>query len=192
MSDSRKMIKVNANRMEVTVLKSMMYRYILLCGLTILFFSCSPTRLLEKRQSKEVYETLGLNKERKDNFALYKEAASWLHVPHVDGGKSRKGTDCSFLVYSVYKTVYAKILERNSADMLKKNCRRISMSRLKEGDLVFFNTAGKSKAKSKINHVGIYLKDNKFLHASTSKGVIVSSLDEDYYRKTRVCGGRVK
>jgi len=186
------MIIVDTDGMKVPVRKSILFRAILILSLTILFFSCSPTRLIEKRQSKEVYETLGLNKERKDNFALYKEAVSWLHVPHVDGGKSRKGTDCSFLVYSIYKTVYAKILERNSADMLKKNCRRISISRLKEGDLVFFNTAGKSKAKSRINHVGIYLKDNKFLHASTSKGVIVSSLDEDYYRKTRVCGGRVK
>lgn len=186
------MITVDTNRMNVSVRKSILFRIILLWGLVMLLFSCSPTRLIEKKQSKEVYETLGLNKERKDNFALYKEAASWLHVPHVDGGMSRRGTDCSFLVYNIYKTVYGKILERNSADMLKKNCRRLRKSRLKEGDLVFFITVGKSKAKSKINHVGIYLKENKFLHASTSKGVIVSGLDEDYYRKTWVCGGRVK
>ena len=178
--------------MKVAVRKSILFRWTLLWGLAILSFGCSPTRLIEKRQSKEVYETLGLNKERKDNFALYKEAASWLHVPHVDGGMSRRGTDCSFLVYSIYKSVYGKILERNSAGMLKKNCRKLRKSRLKEGDLVFFNTAGKSKSKSKINHVGIYLKDNKFLHASTSTGVIVSGLNEDYYRKTWVCGGRVR
>jgi cell wall-associated NlpC family hydrolase len=73
--------------------------------------------------------------------------------------------------------------------MLKKNCRKISRRKLKEGDLVFFNT---SKSKSYVNHVGIYLKENKFLHASTLKGVNVSNLDEDYYRKTWICGGRVK
>ena len=155
-----------------------------------MFFSCSTTRSVEKKQSNEVYENLGLNKNRKDNFALYKEAASWLHVSHVDGGMSRNGTDCSFLVYYLYKIVYNKILERNSADILTKNCKRISISRLREGDLVFFNTSGKSK--SYVNHVGIYLKENKFIHSSTSKGVIVSNLDENYYRKVWVCGGRVK
>jgi len=163
---------------------------ILLWGLAVLFFSCSTQRSVERKQDKELYEALGMNKEREDNVALYKESASWLHVPHVDGGRSRNGTDCSFLVYSIYKTVYNKTLERNSATILKKNCKRISRCRLKEGDLVFFNAGDKSK--KHINHVGIYLKDNKFLHASTSRGVIVSNLDENYYRKAWVCGGRVK
>jgi len=154
-----------------------------------LFFSCSTSRHIEKNQSKEVYDRLGLNKNRKDNPALYAEAASWYHVPHVDGGTSRKGTDCSFLVYSIYKTVYHKTLERNSADMLHKNCKRISRKKLKEGDLVFFSTG---KSKTNISHVGIYLKDNKFVHTSTSKGVNISDLDEDYYRRVWVCGGRVR
>ena len=154
-----------------------------------MFFSCSTSRHIEKNQSKEVYDRLGLNKNRKDNPALYAEAASWYHVPHVDGGTSRKGTDCSFLVYSIYKTVYHKTLERNSADMLHKNCKRISRKKLKEGDLVFFSTG---KSKTNISHVGIYLKDNKFVHTSTSKGVNISDLDEDYYRRVWVCGGRVR
>ncbi len=166
------------------------FRWVLLLCLAFVFFSCSTTRSVEKKQSKEVYENLGLNKSRKDNFKLYKEAASWLHVPHVDGGSSRNGTDCSFFVYNLYKNVYNKTVERNSADILNKNCKRISRSRLKEGDLVFFNTNEKSK--SKVNHVGVYLKENKFIHSSTSKGVIVSDLDENYYRKFWVCGGRVK
>ena len=168
------------------------FRILFLWSLAFLFFSCSTTRHIEKNQSKEVYDRLGLSKDRKDNKALYEEAASWYHVPHVDGGTSRKGTDCSFLVYSLYKSVYHKTLERNSADMLNKNCKKVRRSKLKEGDLVFFNTSSKSRSDTYISHVGIYLKDNKFLHASTSKGVNVSDLDEDYYRKTWVCGGRVK
>lgn len=176
--------------MRVSVQKSIPFRFILFGSVALLFFSCSTSRRIEKKESKEVYETLGLDKDRNDNPALYKEAASWLHVPHVDGGTSRNGTDCSFLVYSIYKTVYNKTLERSSASMLNKNCKRISCSNLKEGDLVFFKTSNKSKAY--INHVGIYLKDLKFLHTSTSKGVIVSNLDEDYFRKAWVCGGRVK
>jgi len=184
------MITDNPDRTRVSARKSNPFRCILLWSLTILCFSCSTTRTIEKKQSKEVYNSLGLNKDRKDNAELYRESASWLYVRHVDGGKSRKGTDCSFLVNSIYKTVYNKNIERNSADMLNKNCKRISKKKLKEGNLVFFNTGGKSK--SRVNHVGIYLKDNKFLHASTSKGVIVSDLEENYYRKTWVCGGRVK
>jgi len=166
------------------------YRCILLWGLAILLFSCSTTQHIEKKQRTEIYDSLGLKKNRKDNFALYKEAALWLHIPHVDGGSSRNGTDCSFLVHNIYKIVYNKNIERNSAGILTRNCKRISKSKLKEGDLVFFNTSGKSK--SNVNHVGIYLKDHKFLHASTSKGVIVSDLDDDYYQKAWICGGRVK
>jgi hypothetical protein len=176
--------------MNVYIQKLIQYRYILLWGLAFVLFSCNTTRHLEKKQRKEVYDLLGLNKGRKDNFALYKEAASWLHVPHVEGGTSRNGADCSFLVYTIYKTVYNKTVERNSTAMLIKSCKRISRSMLKEGDLAFFNTSG--KAKSYVNHVGIYLKDNKILHSSTSKGVMVSDLDEAYFRKVWVCGGRVK
>lgn len=175
--------------MRIPFLKLSPSRCILLWGIALVLSGCSTTRKIEI-QNKEVYDSLGLTRERKDNFALYREAASWLHVPHKDGGTSRKGTDCSFLVYSLYKTVYNKTLERNSARMLKKNCKRISKRRLKEGDLVFFSTGINSD--SRISHVGVYLKENKFLHTSTSKGVNVSDLDEDYYRKTWVCGGRVK
>jgi hypothetical protein len=170
--------------MKIHAQKSNTFPGLLLWGLTFLFlYSCSTTQHIENRERKEVYNALELKKERKDNFALYKEAASWLHVPHVDGGTSRNGTDCSFLVHTIYKTVYHKTIERNSTAILKNNCRKINRNRLKEGDLVFFNTSITSKSKTYVNHIGIYLKDNKFLHASTYKGVMVSDLNEDYFRK---------
>lgn len=112
------------------------FRFLLLWSFAFVFFSCSTTQQIERKQSKKVYEKLRLNKDRNDNFALYSEAASWLHVPHADGGSSRKGTDCSFLVYSIYKKVYNKTIERNSADILNKNCKKMSRSSLQEGDLV--------------------------------------------------------
>ncbi|MDR2341562.1 MAG: C40 family peptidase, partial [Campylobacteraceae bacterium] len=59
-----------------------------------------------------------------------------------------------------------------------------------EGNLVFFRTDNGDKKTP--NHIGIYLKEDKFVHASTSKGVIVSSLDEPYYKKAWISGGRVK
>jgi len=163
-------------------------RFLLLCLVALVLAGCSSTRRVERKLHAAVYESLGVEEGRKDNFALYKEAASWLATPHVDGGLTQRGIDCSGLVYMMYKNVYGKTLERNSSAMYKKNCKRISKGRLKEGDLVFFNTSGRWFS---INHVGIYLKDNKFVHSSTSRGVMVSSLDEDYFRKTWVCGGRV-
>ncbi|MCC8144595.1 MAG: NlpC/P60 family protein [Tannerellaceae bacterium] len=106
------------------------------------------------------------------------------------GGTTRKGVDCSGLVTNIYREVYGKQLARSSADMLKHNCRKVGRSRLKEGDLVFFQTGGGRKKTP--NHVGIYLKNGKFLHASTSKGVMVSNLSEPYYIRTFITGGKVK
>ena len=73
--------------------------------------------------------------------------------------------------------------------MMQQDCRELSKQQLRGGDLVFFAT---TKNKKKINHVGIYLKDNLFVHSTTSRGVILSSLNEDYYRKTWVGAGRVE
>ncbi|MEI6555824.1 MAG: C40 family peptidase [Paludibacter sp.] len=162
-------------------------QHFLYLGISIVLFSCVSTHQLELQNS--VYQSLGLKKECRDNFTLYKEAASWLHVPYADASCSRTGVDCSCLVCDIYRTVYNKTLERNTTAILKNNCRKISKYKLRQGDLIFFCT-GKSKAA--VNHVGIYLKHNKFLHASVSRGVIVSDLSESYYQKTLVCGGRVK
>jgi len=152
--------------------------------------SCSSTRRLERQLHNEVYTTLGMEESRKDNFALYKEAASWINTPHEDGGYTHSGIDCSGLVYMLYKTVYGKTLERSSARILKKNCEKINLSQLREGDLIFFNTS--SRSSSTVNHVGIYLKNHQFIHTSTSKGVKLNSLNESYFQKSWVCGGRVK
>lgn len=92
-------------------------------------------------------------------------------------------------VWQVYRRVYGKNLERSSDDQAKKDVHKVGKGGLKPGDLVFFRTSQKSK---KIDHVGIFLKDGYFVHASTSKGVIVSSLNEDYYKRTWQKGGRVK
>lgn len=165
-------------------------RFLLLIAIALLFVGCSSTRRLERKLHKEVYMLVGVEEGPKDNFTLYQEVASWLNTPHREGGLTRSGIDCSGLAYMIYKNVYGKTLERNSGSILRKNCHRIRLSQLREGDLVFFNTG--SKNRSYVNHVGIYLKENKFAHTSTSRGVMVSSLEEDYFRKTWVCGGRVR
>ena len=139
---------------------------------------------------KELSRLYGVRITPNDNIFLYNEGARWLGTPYRMGGNTKRGVDCSGFVAIVYREVYGKQLSRSSADMLKHNCRRISRAKLQEGDLVFFRT-GKGK-KNVPSHVGIYLKNGRFIHTSTSKGVIVSSLSEPYYTRTWLTGGRVK
>lgn len=104
-------------------------------------------------------------------------------------GPRKKGVDCSGLTSAIYKKVYRKKLCRSSEEQRDRDCKKVLKRNLKEGDLVFFHNG---KKKKKASHVGIYLKDGKFVHASTSVGVVVSSLNERYYDKHWLQGGRVK
>ncbi|WP_102406099.1 C40 family peptidase [Parabacteroides bouchesdurhonensis] len=140
---------------------------------------------------KELSRLYGVRITPEDNIYLYNEGAKWLGVPHKMGGGTKRGVDCSGFVAIIFREVYGKQLSRSSADMLKYNCRKVSRANLREGDLVFFRTGGKGK-KNVPNHVGIYLKNGRFIHTSTSRGVMVSSLSEPYYLRTWLIGGRVK
>lgn len=169
-------------------------RTILLLGLLIsgfLLTSCSSRKPLAytTQQPARLTQRFGFKITKKDDLRLYTEAANWLGTPYRYGGNTRKGVDCSGFVNQIYKRVYHKQLERSTAGLAEKNCRRAMKGDLKTGDLLFFNT---SKNKKGINHVGIFLKYGYFIHASTSRGVIVSNLKEDYYRKTWKYGGKVK
>ena len=140
---------------------------------------------------KELARLYGVRITENDNIFLYNEGARWLGVPHKLGGGTKRGVDCSGFVAIVYREVYGKQLSRSSADMLKHDCRKVPRDKLKEGDLVFFKTTRGGK-KSVPSHVGIYLKNGRFIHTSTSGGVMVSSLSEPYYTRTWLTGGRVK
>ncbi|WP_321436303.1 NlpC/P60 family protein [uncultured Bacteroides sp.] len=131
---------------------------------------------------------LGININMEDNKQLYLEIAHWFGVPYLPKGMDEHGIDCSGFIYQVYKKIYKKELKRSTADELEKNCCLISRNRLKEGDLVFFSS---KQSKGNVAHVGIYLKENKFAHASSSKGVIISSLKENYYIANWITGGRI-
>lgn len=133
--------------------------------------------------------TLGIDIDMHDNHKLYLNAAQWVGIPYCPGGNSRHGIDCSGLTSNIYNKVYKKQLARTADTQLNQNCRRVSKHQLQEGDLVFFHDR---HSRRKASHVGIYLKNNKFIHASTSRGVIVSSLDETYYKRFWLAGGRVK
>ena len=121
---------------------------------------------------------LDIKLSRKDNKKLYKELKRWLGTPYAYAEHTcGEGTDCSGMVMEVYQEVYGIKLHRNSAKMLEVNCSIIDLDDLREGDLVFFVTSSDDH----VSHVGIYLKDNKFVHASSSRGVTVDDLRQNYY-----------
>lgn len=118
---------------------------------------------------------------------LYQFIAEWYGVPYKYGECSKNGTDCSGFVNALYQKVYHKTLERQADALFYKQCKKISKDEVKEGDLVFFTIESK-----KITHVGVYLKNKKFVHASTKKGVMISDLNEPYFQKYFFAYGRVK
>ena len=163
-------------------------QWLILCTLTFFLGSCRTiTPQYDYQELAKASVRLGIDIGRKDNHALYVESAKWIGVPYRGGGTTKRGVDCSGLTSAIYSKVYQKNLERNSEDQRKKNCKKIKKGKLHEGDLVFFHNGRKQK---KATHVGIYLKNRKFIHASTSQGVIISTLDEDYWKKHWLSGGR--
>jgi cell wall-associated NlpC family hydrolase len=105
------------------------------------------------------------------------EANKHIGEPYRYGGTNSRGWDCSGFVRAIYARSLSMQLPRSSEEMHALGV-EIPLSKGKAGDLVFFNINTK-----KPSHVGIYLGDRNFVHVSTSQGVVVSSLEEEYYRK---------
>ncbi|MDE6499062.1 MAG: C40 family peptidase [Muribaculaceae bacterium] len=115
---------------------------------------------------------------------LIEGARTWLGTPYRYGGTDRDGVDCSGFVQRLFADVAAVSLPRNSARQAE-DCRPVARNGLQPGDLVFFNG---SRVGGGVGHVGLYVGDQRMIHASTSRGVIVSDINADYYA-CRYCGG---
>jgi len=109
---------------------------------------------------------------------LKKIADTYLGARYKGGGTSRSGVDCSGFVYLVFKELIQANLPRSSGGLWKLGG-LISPGDARPGDFVFF----RGGLFGRINHVGIYMGDNSFIHASTSNGVIYSTLNDEYYKK---------
>jgi cell wall-associated NlpC family hydrolase len=107
--------------------------------------------------------------------SLYEQLARWRGTRYQLGGRGRNGIDCSGLTQVVYRDLFGKDLPRTTDDQEKVG-RPVRRQALAPGDLVFFKTGLLQR------HVGIYVEDGMFLHASRSKGVRLSSLDNGYWR----------
>lgn len=133
---------------------------------------------------KKYASILGVSTAQIENIKLYEFIDEWYGVPYKYGGQSKSGVDCSGFINALYSDVYNKMIPR-TASAIADEAKSISKSRINEGDIVIFNIQGK-----KHSHVGVYLLNGKFVHASSSKGLIISDLNTPYYQKAYSQAGR--
>ena len=128
-------------------------------------------------------QLLDVEIEKTSNKQLYEFIEDWVDTKYRFGGSTKSGIDCSGFSGMLFKEVYQKHLPRMASEQFKV-CEKINKEELTEGDLVFFNTRGG------VSHVGVYLMNDFFIHSSTKEGVVISSLNEDYYHRRFIGGGR--
>lgn len=115
---------------------------------------------------------------RGDSQTLLKGALSHLGEPYRFGGASSAGWDCSGYVSAMYNRYLMIKLPRNTRGLYSASV-KVKKPDSRPGDLAFFKIESNT-----LSHVGIYIGDGRFIHASTSRGVIISRLDEEYYRRS--------
>ena len=138
-----------------------------------------------KKIKKESSQTDFESSTSSERDLILMEIIKYLNTPYKYGGNSLKGIDCSAFTQSVFKNTNLYDLNRSAREQFKQGIHIDNRDDLKFGDLVFFNT----RRRVKPGHVGIYIGDNLFAHASSKLGVTISSLDYDYYSK-RFMGAR--
>lgn len=128
----------------------------------------------------------GLEIDRNANLSLYETVLDWVGVRYKYGGDSKRGVDCSGFCYAIYDQVFKTKLPSNSRSIFSETD-EVDTENLKEGDFVFFKIR-----RSQVSHIGIYLGNDKFVHASVSRGVTISDLNEPYYKRYFYKAGRLK
>ena len=123
--------------------------------------------------------------EKLTNIPLLETIDKWWGTKYCLGGFTNDCVDCSGFTQIVLRDVYQVALPRTSQEQYNA-CEKIELEDLREGDLVFFNTSGND-----VSHVGIYLLNNKFVHAATSGGVMISDLNEKYWQPRFRGAGRM-
>ena len=126
--------------------------------------------------SESPHYASGLSDPAYARSALYEQYQEWQGVPYRTGGESRHGVDCSAFMQLTFREQFAMQLPRDT-DSQAQIGRAISSRQLRPGDLVFFNIGRSTR------HVGVMVEKNKFLHASSSKGVMISDLNQPYWQR---------
>mgnify|MGYP000918827822 CR=1 FL=1 len=124
--------------------------------------------------------------ENVQNLPLYNIIDYWWGTRYCMGGSSENCIDCSAFTQALYREVYHALLPRTAKEQYG-SAEKIGMNDMQEGDLVFFHTSRRG-----ISHVGVYLTNNKFAHASVSNGVVISDLGDPYWKSRYRGAGRVR
>lgn len=142
---------------------------------------------IEQATSLQIKYSLLLNTpvEEVTNTRMFEFIDDWYGTKYRLGGTTKKGIDCSAFSQYLFATVYCISLPRTAREQYKMT-NRISRTELKEGDLIFFNTRGG------VSHVGVYLQNNKFVHAAGSGGVMISDIFDSYWVRRFIAVGRLK
>lgn len=176
------------------LIKQVLGRSITVAVIVILGYSCAPknySSTSKKHGYKEIESSTNKKKTEKIAKSVVENAHKELGAPYKYGGTSSKGFDCSGLIITIFKQQDI-ILPHNSLQLSKTGLViNTKKDKVNKGDLVFFSN-NKNKT---IDHVGIVIdtsdEEIKFIHSSTSKGVIVSSTNEPYYKKSFVQANRL-
>jgi murein DD-endopeptidase / murein LD-carboxypeptidase len=144
-----------------------------------------PMQQIHKQSMNEFYSVQKLMPDSATTPYLYYKVYDWIGTRYKYSGDTKNGIDCSGFVCQMYEDAYCIRLEGGSKDIWT-TVKPIEKEDLKEGDILFFKIK-----KGQISHVGIYLGNNKFAHASVQSGVTISDLNEDYYKKRFYKGGRL-
>lgn len=161
----------------------------LLLILSVFLASCGSSHKAVSNSSTKQSKTVKKSSNKKSD-AIVNHAITFEGTRYQFGGTTKKGMDCSGLVYTTYKKE-GILMPRVSRDMATQG-KRVSLSKINKGDLVFFKT---NKSSNKINHVGLVVESNRgevlFIHSTSSLGVIISSLEERYWKNSFVEGRSV-
>ena len=154
-----------------------MHKLVILYVCVALLAACSsaPSKPHKDTSASVSDVRVDLSDEYKVKQLLTQQYNDWRNVKHRMGGMSRKGIDCSGLVYQTYRTKLGVELPRSTEKQSKIGL-AVKQDQLRAGDLVFFKTGIFKR------HVGMYIDEGDFLHVSSRKGVMVSNLENPYWR----------
>jgi cell wall-associated NlpC family hydrolase len=153
--------------------------------LFILIFACTPAARFSHQRGERNQKHYTNRTVQKDQNQLWQVAQSWLNVPYKFGGVDKNGIDCSALSRTLYRDAFGIELPRMAKDQMKGGT-FVRQPWLKEGDLLFF----RDDRGSFQDHVGVFLGDGQFIHASSSQGVIISDLFLTYYQERLIMARR--
>ena len=159
-------------------------KIILLCMLVALLSACGSRRntATVRTPAAKAAEAMAALKSKD----LYRFITDWAGVKYKFGGLDKSGIDCSGFALLLERDIYGIELPRRSKDQAEV-IKSKDLDNLKEGDLIFFSFGGKE-----VDHVGVYLNDDFFVHASTTRGVVVDNIKLPVYQKVYIKAGPVK